>query len=101
MRKMPIQTSRMKTGLKDLCDQIVNACPVFAVSNQHLLSRIVHLANVCKDFRQRIQTNFVFADIRGTKHCALHIKDAESRDSDSTIDDERFAVNMVSTMETS
>lgn len=73
------------THIKQLCNNIVNACPLCARSVHPLPSRKVFLTYVCQQFNEEIQMEFMFVDTRTTKQCALHIGDTGTRYSECVI----------------
>lgn len=86
--------------LRRLCTDIVEACPVCARSGLPAPCRKISLTHVCQEFNQEVQADFMFANIRGTKYCVLHIVDTGTRYSEATVVSNRSCAIMASEMET-
>lgn len=93
------QSERNKTGMAELCRKIIDACPVCARSGPPKHSKKVSLTHVCKEFNQEMQVDFMFADVRNSKYCVLHVVDTSTAYSETPIVSKRSADIMANRME--
>lgn len=92
---------RKERGLKGLCDQILNACPLCVISSLGSRSRKVSIKHVRQEFNQEIEADFMFVNIQGTKYCALRVIDTGTRCLDTAVVSKLFADTMANTIGTS
>lgn len=86
--------------VKHLCREIIESCPVCARSGPPTPTKKISFTHVCEAFNQEIQADFMFADIRGTKYCILHVVDTGTSYSEATIVSRRSGEIMAHTLET-
>lgn len=84
---------------KYLCQEIVRSCPTCARSGLPIQTNKVSLPHVCESFNQKMQVNIGFFNIRSNKYCALHVVDAGTGYSETSINGRRSAGTMASKLE--
>ena len=85
--------------LERAVEAVAENCDVCARSGQPLPSRKASLNHADEAFNRHLQADYVFVDIKGTKHCVLHAVDAGTSFSEAVIVENRTNDLMASTLE--
>lgn len=84
---------------RKICKKVVLNCLVCQQSGLPAQSKKISLTHTCEAFNVEIQTDFMFADIRSSKHCIIHIVDTGTGYSETSIVVQRSAHVMASMIE--
>lgn len=82
-----------------ICRAVVDNFSVWKRFGLPEISRNISLTHIFKAFNNEIQADFMFASVRSTKYCVLHVVDTGTEYSETSIKNSRSAEAMASLLE--
>ena len=100
MKLLCKEADMLDKQLEAAIEQVCNACDVCAKNGRPVPTKKVSLTHVNQAFNVELQIDFMFPTIRGSKHTVIHITDAGTSYSETSICNSRTAHMMQEAIET-